>query len=252
MSRILTAHQPNYLPWLGLFHRIGQADVWIIADDVQYTKHGLINRNRIRTAEGWQWLTVPVLTRGRGLQRICDVEIDTVGPWCRKHWQALQWNYHRASCFGEHEGFLETFYREDWRRLVDVNLTICRYLQEQLRIEVEIHRSSELKVRGDRNLRLVDMALACGCDVYLAGAGASRRYLDREAFEQAGIECRFSTFCHPTYRQCFPGFEPHMSVLDLLLNHGTASREILFGVQDLPSDQCPQPPGSTHLLQGGV
>ncbi len=85
MSRVLAAHQPNYMPWLGLFYKLGQADVWVVGDDVQYTRHGLINRNRIRTATGWQWLTVPVLTRGRGLQSICDVLMDTTQTWQRKH-----------------------------------------------------------------------------------------------------------------------------------------------------------------------
>ena len=72
--RILAAHQPNFLPWLGYLHKAAQADVFVLADDVQYTKHGFINRNRVRTSQGWQWLTVPVRTRGRGRQRIYDLE----------------------------------------------------------------------------------------------------------------------------------------------------------------------------------
>ena len=81
MSRVLAAHQPNFLPWLGLFHKVGQADVWVLADDVQYSRGSLTNRNRIRTASGWQWLTVPVLTRGRGQQRICEVQTQPDGDW---------------------------------------------------------------------------------------------------------------------------------------------------------------------------
>lgn len=229
MSRTLTAHQPNYLPWLGLFHKVGQGDVWVIADDVQYTRHGLINRNRIRTAEGWQWLTVPVLTRGRGQQRIGEVEIEPASTWRRKHWQALQWNYSRAAFFETYAGFLEEFYRREWRLLADVNIALCRYLLEQFGIEVEVRRSAELELRQERSLRIVDMARQCGCDAYLAGSGGSKEYLDEEAFRQEGIECRFSDFSHPEYRQCFPGFEPRMSALDLLFNCGPASREVLFG-----------------------
>ena len=229
MSRTLTAHQPNYLPWLGLFHKVGQSDVWVIADDVQYTKHGLINRNRIRTAEGWQWLTVPVLTRRRGKQRIGEVEIEPASPWRRKHWQALQWNYGRAAYFAAHAGFLEEFYRRRWRMLADVNIALCRYLLEQFGIEVEVRRSSEMELREECSLRIVDMALQCGCDAYLAGSGGSKDYLDEEAFRREGIDCRFSDFCHPQYRQSFLGFEPRMSALDLLLNCGPASREVLFG-----------------------
>ncbi len=128
---MLAAHQPNYLPWLGSFYKLGQADVWVIGDDVQYTKHGLINRNRIRTATSWQWLTVPVLTRGRGLQHICDVQMDTTQTWQRKHWQALQWNYHKAAHFADHEPFLALFYQRQWRNLVELNVALCEYLLQQ-------------------------------------------------------------------------------------------------------------------------
>lgn len=229
MSRVLAAHQPNYLPWAGLFYKIGKADVWVIADDVQYTKHGLINRNRIRTAGGWQWLSVPVRTRGRGRQRICEVEIDRAQPWQRKHWETLKWNYQRAPYFAEHRPFLEAFYQQEWRYLLDSNLALCGYLLQQFGIEVEVLRSSQLCLRQERTSRLVDMALACGCDVYLAGGGASRHYLDEEEFRRAGIACRFAEFAPPVYPQCFPGFQPNMSALDLLLNCGADSRRVLFG-----------------------
>ena len=229
MSRVLAAHQPNYAPWLGLFHKLAQADVWVIADDVQYSRHGLTNRNRIRTAEGWQWLTVPVLTRRRGPQPIREVEIDSASTWRRKHWEALRWNYRRASFFDDHAEFLETFYRRSWCRLVNVNVEMIRYILRRLEIEIEICMGSELGLRPERHPRLVDMALACSCDVYLAGSGGSRDYLDAEYFLEAGIECRFNAFRHPTYAQCFPGFKANMSALDLLLNCGDASREVLFG-----------------------
>ena len=228
MSRLLTAHQPNYLPWLGLFHKVGHADVWVVADDVQYTKHGLINRNRIRTAAGWQWLTVPVRTRGRSLQSIRQVEIAADPSWRRKHWQTLQWNYHRTPHFAEHADSLESVYKREWHHLIDLNLELCTYLLKQFGIEVEIHRSSALELSPDRNLRLVDMVHTCDCDAYLAGGGGSKNYLDEDLFRRAGVDCRFDAFAHPTYPQAFPGFEPSMTALDLLFNCGPASREILF------------------------
>ena len=116
MNRVLTAHQPNFLPWLGLFHKVGQADVWVLADDVQYSRGSLTNRNRIRTADGWQWLTVPVLTRGRGRQRICDVEITPDGDWRRKHCQALRWHYGHAPFFDAYAPAIEDLYAGAWTR----------------------------------------------------------------------------------------------------------------------------------------
>ena len=225
----MTAHQPNYLPWLGLFHKVGAADVWVVADDVQFPKHGLTNRNRVRTATGWQWLTVPVLTRGKGLQTIDQVEIDSASNWREKHLKSLRWNYSKAPYFSHYEEFLSRYYTTDWRQLLDLNLEFCRFVLGELRIEVELRRTSEFEVREDRTLRLLDLAIALDCGGYLAGAGSSRQYLDPAAFDQAGVECRFSGFRHPVYPQCYPGFEPSMSTLDLLLNCGPASREVLFG-----------------------
>lgn len=229
MSRVLAAHQPNYLPWAGFFFKLGQADVWVIADDVQYTSHGLINRNHIRTPAGWQWLSVPVLHGGRGRQRLCEVEIDPASTWRRKHWKALQCNYRRAPFFAHHAPFLEALYQREWPLLIDLNLELCRYMMQQLDIDLELRRSSQLTLRPERTGRLVDMVLACNCTVYLAGSGASCEYLEEEAFERAGIECRFSDFLHPVYPQCWPGFQPKMSALDLLFNCGPESRRILFG-----------------------
>ena len=174
-SRVLTAHQPNYLPWLGLFHRVAQADVWVLADDVPFSKHGYTNRVRVRTADGWQWLTVPVRTRGRGGQQIREVET-CGGHWQSKHWRTLEWNYRHSPHFDDFAPFLASFYRETQRLLVDVNVALCEFLRRQLGIEVETRLSSSLRLRRERSERLVDMALSCGCDVYLAGGGGSRRY----------------------------------------------------------------------------
>jgi hypothetical protein len=228
VSRVLAAHQPNYLPWLGLFHKLSLADVWVIADDVQYTTHGLVNRNRIRTATGWQWLTVPVLTRGRGRPQIREVMTAGASNWQRKHWEAIRWNYRHGHGFEEIGVFLERFYcHSEWQQLVDANIEMGRFLLAQLGTEVEVYRSSDLELRQERTERLVEMVAACGCDVYLAGDGASRDYLDAASFEEAGIELRFAEFSHPVYEQCFPGFEANMSALDLLLSCGSErAREV--------------------------
>ena len=219
-SRVLTAHQPNYLPWLGLFQRVAQSDVWVLADDVPFSKHGYTNRVRVRTAGGWQWLTVPVRTRGRRGQQISQVET-CGGNWQSKHWKTLEWNYRGSFHFDDFAPFLASFFEERrWDLLVDVNVALCDFLRRQLGIEVETRLSSSLQLRRERSERLVDMALACGCDVYLAGGGGSRRYLEESCFAEAGVELRFVDFEHPEYPQCFPGFEANMTALDLLFNCG--------------------------------
>jgi hypothetical protein len=225
--RVLAAHQPNYLPWLGLFYKVAQADIWVLADDVPYSTGNLINRNRIRTAEGWQWLTVPVHSRGRSGQTIAEVEIVAVDTWARKHWQALCWNYARAPYFKRYAERLEALYSSAWTRLLDLNTALIQFLLDALEIEVDLCYSSELALSQERTQRLVDMALVCQCDVYLAGGGSSRDYLELAAFAEASIECRFVEFAHPVYAQCQPGFVHNMSALDLLFNCGPESGKVL-------------------------
>ena len=228
-ARILAAHQANYLPWLGYLHKAAQADVFVLADDVQYTSHGFVNRNKVRTAQGWQWLTVPVRTKGRAGQAIRDVEIDVEQPWARKHLNSFAWCYAQAPFWSQIGPFLEDLYANAPARLLDLNMAHLRRLFEGFGVDASIHLSSEFDVRDGRSERLVDLARACDCDVYLAGEGASRDYLDIALFDDAGIEVRFTEFRHPRYPQCHPGFEAGMCAYDLLLNCGPRSREVLFG-----------------------
>jgi hypothetical protein len=227
-NRTLAAHQPNYVPWLGYLHKAEQADVFVLADDVQYTKHGYVNRNRVRTGEGWQWLTVPVRSRGRAGQLIRDTELETDLPWARKHVQTFEWNYRDAPFFEEHMPFLRDVFASQPTHLLELNLQLLKYLLDQLEIDTELRMSSELPKRTERSQRLADMAVACDCTTYLAGDGGSQQYLDEAVLQAAGVEVRFTTFQHPVYAQCFPGFEAGMCAFDLLFNCGPRSREVLF------------------------
>ena len=226
--RVLAAHQPNYQPWVGLFHKVSQADVWVLADDVQFTSPGFINRNRIRTPGGSQWLTIPVQTKSRGTQQIAEVEtVDQA--WQRKHWEAIRHNYHQAAHFDEARGFLESFYAVPNKRLLDVNVGLIQWFLELLASDVEIRFSSQFDVAADRTQRLVDLVRRCECDAYLAGSGASKDYLQVAAFEEAGIELMFSDFKHPIYDQCHDGFEPNLSAIDLVLNCGASEARKVMG-----------------------
>ena len=114
---IVSVHQPHYLPWLGYFDKIDRSDVFVILDNVQYKKREYQNRNRIKTPGGAQWLTVPVVTKGRYHQLAGEVEIDTGENWADKHLKALELNYARAPHFGEHfEGLARMYEKETWKK----------------------------------------------------------------------------------------------------------------------------------------
>lgn len=225
---ILAAHQPNFIPWIGFFHKMAQADKFVLADDVQYTTHGFINRNHIKTAAGKLWLTVPVITRGRRLQKINEVRIDKDQDWRRKHRNTLQFNYKYAPYFDYYADFFERLYQQEWIFLVDLNIALIEFIRKALNISGPIYLSSELNLHSEKTRRIVEMLKKTGCSKYLSGE-SGRKYLDEDLFKEEGVELIYSDFKHPTYHQQFGEFIPNLSVIDLLFNEGIGAEEFVKG-----------------------
>ena len=227
MTKIVTAHQPNYLPWIGLFSKVAHSDCFIIVGDVQYSHHSVINRNKIRTKDGWLYLTVPVGRKVNDL-KICEVPLPKDRKWMETHWKAIKLNYSNAGFFSHYKDFFEELYQKDFEYLWQINEKIISYLLRCFEIDVEVIKASELNV--DPNLRKTDMLIAClqrvGADIYLSGP-SGRNYLDFEKFPQNNIGLRFFEFQHPVYKQAFSGFESAMAAIDLLFNVGPQASEII-------------------------
>lgn len=224
--RVVAIHQPQYLPYLGFFHKLLHCDVFVALDDVQFQKNGLQNRNKIKNAQGWQWLTVPVL-HGFG-QLINEVRPNPQIPWQQKHWNALRFNYSRASYFDTYGPALEDLLNQDRNNLCEFNMALMRWVAEALGIETPIVYSSDLTVEGDKTDLLIEICQALKADCYLSGPGG-KRYMNLAAFEAAGVDVLWQQFTPPVYEQLFPdvGFMPNLSVVDALLNCGPETLEFL-------------------------
>lgn len=227
---LLTGHQPNYLPYLGFFHKIAQADHFTIVDNTQFVKRGpfgWIHRNKIRTADGWMWLSVPVHTKGRFTQSIRETTIRADQPWARKHWRAIEHNYRKAPHFARYAEPLRAAYEREWTSLADLNIALIRLLLGFLGIERPITIAGEAGIDGTATGLVIALCRAAGTAEYLSGVHG-RDYLDAAMLREAGVTVRFQEFSHPTYPQCQPGeFVPNLSVLDLLFNVGPDSRAVL-------------------------
>ena len=224
---ILTAHQPVYLPWLGLFHKIALSDAYVFLDTVQYLKKDWNNRNKIKTAQGPIWLTVPVLVKGKFDQILKDVQINNSIPWQRKHWKSLQVNYTKAPYFHRYADFFEDIYHREWQYLAELNEAILRFLLDALGIRVRfIKASTETSLEGRKSDLVLDMCLKLEADIYIFGV-LGRDYAEVDKFTQSGIKVIFQDYQHPKYTQQFGEFEPYMSVIDLLFNEGDRSLDIL-------------------------
>lgn len=224
--KVAAADWPGYLPAIPFFAKMMQADVFVLADDLRYTKHSWINRARIKNAKGWQWLTVPVFTKGRLGQTIREVEIDNSSGWTRRHWKTILVNYRHAAYFELLEEAVASVYARQWTRLIDLNLAFIDLVRTALGVRTHLVRSSELGVYGTGTVRLVELCRAVAADVYLSDAESSR-LLQRARLEEAGIAFQEARFEHPQYHQLFGEFVPNLSILDLLFNEGEMAREII-------------------------
>ena len=217
-------HQPQYIPWLGYLDKLDSADVFIVLDTVQFKKHEWQNRNRIRTHEGWQWLTVPIIDRFP--ERIDQVEINAHTDWSRKHRQALRLHYGRAPHWEPLGPSLLALLERPWTRLRDLNVAVLELLCDQLGLGVTRLLASGLAAREDPTDRLIDLCRAAGGTEYLAGESGPG-YMDLERFAQAGIAVSAQAYRHPAYPQQYTPFVSHLSVIDLLFNCGPESLAVL-------------------------
>lgn len=227
---ILTGHQPNYLPYAGFFHKIVRADMFLVVDNVQFVKRGpfgWIHRNRIRTPEGWDWLTVPVMTKGKFTQTILETMIAPDVPWGRKHLKTLEWNYRTAPFLADYIGIFREVYGRKWESLCELNVCLIRELMSALGIRKEVRRTSELGITGRASELIVNMCRRVGADTYLSGVHG-KDYIETELFAKEGINLVFQEFRHPVYRQCQPGeFVPDLSIVDMLFNCGPETSAML-------------------------
>lgn len=230
MPTLLTAHQNVYLPWLGLFHKIALADTFCSFDQVQYLPKDWNNRNKIKTAMGPIWLTVPVHSHGHRDKPLSEIEIDNTKPWAKKHWRSLELNYSKAPFFDEYAGFFEEIYGREWTHLAQLNDVMLRSFLNMLEIEVDFTRASDHDFQGTGSDLVLDMCKTLGADRYIFGA-LGRDYADVDAFTEAGIKVAFQDYRHPTYPQFYGEFESHLSIVDLLFNCGPDSYEILMSGQ---------------------
>jgi hypothetical protein len=224
---IVACHQPIFMPWPGLFAKALKADVLVLLDDVQFPLgSSWMSRNRIKTKDGQLWIPVPVLRKGRGLQRIDRVEIFNQRDWGKKHCQRLAYAYHHAPYFRDHRQFFEDVFLRSWTYLLKLNMTILGYLRDALQIETPFQTSSHLGTKTKGTRLLVDICRRVEAEVYLSSA-PGRKYLDEEIFQEAGIQVKYFRYHPPAYPQLWGSFLPNLSVVDLLFNCGPKSQQII-------------------------
>jgi hypothetical protein len=225
----ITIMQPAYLPWLGFFDRIDASDLCIILDNVQLdtnSKTRFTNRNKIRTRDGWIWLTLPIKTKGLyGEVLIKDIELVN-DNWALKHWKSIENNYRKSTYFQNYAKFFEQIYSKEWLKMQDLIDITTDYFLKVLNINTPIIKASSLLTLNKKDDLILELCESQKAKTYYSGV-FGREYLHLEKFRQKNIDVFFHEYQHPIYKQNYQGFEPYMSVLDLLFNCGDESMEII-------------------------
>jgi hypothetical protein len=219
--------QSCYIPWKGFFDLIGRCDEYVIYDSTQYVKRHWHNRNRIKTANGVEWLTIPVVTKGRFEQPIDQVEIEK--PWADKHWRSLELAYKRAPFFEQLAPAIRGWYEraDKQQRLTDVNAIFLHGIARLLGLKTHIVGDAAYPVTGVKTERLLAICRTAGADRYLSGPSA-KEYFDESMFASAGIATEWMSYAgYPEYPQLHGAFEHAVTALDLLFNTGPKARNYL-------------------------
>jgi hypothetical protein len=231
--KIVAIHQPNFMPWLGYFDRMVEADLFVLLDHVQFERRNYQNRMMIRLEDATKWLTVPVVQLSQK-ELIIDKRVDNPEDmsgnrwWGPTHFATLRYAYRKAPFFDQYAPRLREIFEARWDKLVDLNIATLEFLREALELNTPLVRSSTMDVPGARSQLLLNICRHVGGSAFLGGMGGSREYLQQDEFRAANMGVIWQDFPHPLYPQCGSGpFIKGLTALDLLFNCGPRSAEIL-------------------------
>jgi len=220
--------QSCYVPWKGYFDLINSVDEFILYDECQYTRQDWRNRNRIKTATGTRWLTIPVTIDGLYGQRIDETRI-AQSDWAERHWDVVRQAYRRAPHFDHYASAVQDAYARVSTEhfLSRVNRALIEVVCSLIRIPTSLSWSTDYTASGSRTERVVSLCKASGASVYVSGP-RGRDYLDEQLFAEAGVELEYFHYDgYAEYPQLYPPFEHSVSVLDLLFSAGSDAPRFL-------------------------
>lgn len=219
-------HQLHYLPWLRYMEKVARCDVFVVLDDIQFNKNGWQNRNKIKTSNGATLLTVPV---GHGHDQTLDqVVVAGDGSWRKKHWATIEQAYSKAAFFDTYAPLFAKIYQQEWGALNDLNRSMLELYVAEMGIKTKIRYSSDLNVPGDATERLANLIEAVGGDEYYSGAFALDAYLDADYLQDRGISLKLQQWSSPEYPQVHGPYIGDLAIIDLLMNCGPDSLDVLM------------------------
>jgi hypothetical protein len=221
MADVIAIMQPTFLPWIGYLSMIDRVDTFVFLDNVQFEKRSWQQRNRIKTANGPIWLTIPVKSKGLQEQKIQDTEISNDdGQVYEKIYKSISHAYAKAPFFSEFGPQIKSIFDKNLNNISDLNIEIILWLCRSIGIKTKMMRASDLSATGSKAELLANICAEMNAHTYISAHG-SKEYIDASHdFQDHNIKVFYHTYHHPEYRQLYGEFIPYMSAIDLLFNEG--------------------------------
>lgn len=223
--KTICIHQPDFLPYLGFFHRLLFVDHFILLDDVQFIRRGWQHRDQIKSRNGLVWLTLSV-QKGDFHQAVNQVTLSIDEKWIENNLNLIKDCYGKARYFDEIFPIVESIYRAGHSRMIDLNYDFLTLALKYFDIDISMSYASQYAVKLKGTERLVSLVQETEGQVYLTGTG-SKNYLEEDVFAKAGLTVTWQQFMHPEYYQLYGKFEAMLSCLDILFNCGPNSASVL-------------------------
>jgi hypothetical protein len=226
-SKKVIITQSNYIPWKGYFDSIAAVDVFVVYDDMQYTKRDWRNRNLVKTPQGSKWMSIPVEVKGKFFQKINETKVSDLS-WTKSHLGILKQNYAKTKCFKDVFPWVEELYYScNYSYLTDINLHFIRAINSYLGITTELRSSTEFQLHEEKTQRLVNICKDVDGTDYFSGP-AAKAYMDIEKFKSENVAVHFWEYSgYAEYEQLYPPFDHGVSIFDLIFNEGKDSIKYL-------------------------
>lgn len=224
MSRVVTIHQPDFMPWLGLFDKINNADTFIVLDHVTNNpKSPEFWCRRVKMLIGGKdhWMSISLKKDEREtFIPINKMEINMDESSVRKFKNSVELNYRNAPFFSEVYYLIEDYFEAPLSNLCEKNTNFIKEVMRRLEIGTELLFSSNMQPQFSSNEMLIDLLKKASASVYLCGSGASG-YQKDELYIQEGIQVKYNNFVPTVYPQFNKqGFVKGLSIIDVLMNIG--------------------------------
>jgi len=217
--------QPGYLPNIGFFKKIQSSEFFVFLDDAQFVKDRFDNRNKIRTSEGYRWLTVPI-KRPVFSKKLNEITISYDTDWKKEHSDLIFESYNKTQYFSSYWNSIKNILEQKYDKLIDLNLDLIKFINSELKITTETFLSSELNISETKTRKLVAICSKLNATCYISGI-SGHDYLEEDLFTKSKIKLIYENFVHPKYDQIHENFIENMSIIDLLFNMGEQSVQIL-------------------------